>query len=78
MATEFAPGDRVYVIDPGLAQLREIMARATGEEPPPNNQGTVEELWEDETLLIVFDADGVEGAGNAAPYPVSEVRLLAR
>jgi len=64
-------------MDPGLAQLREIMRRATGVEPAPNHHGTVEQvLEEDGMVLINFDEDGVEGAGNAAPYPFDEVRLL--
>jgi hypothetical protein len=77
MPDTFWPGDRVYVTDSGLAQLREIMKQATGKEPAPNHHGTVEEVWEDEGMvLIAFDEDGVEGAGNAAPYPASEVRAL--
>jgi hypothetical protein len=68
--TVFAPGDRVYVTDRGLAQLREIMWRATGSEPAPNHHGTVEEVWDDGTVLITFDD------GGGAPYPPSEVRLL--
>lgn len=69
------PGDRVFVTDPGLAQLRDIMFRATGS-TTPNHHGTVAEVWDDGTLLINFDEDGVEGAGNAAPYPPTEVQLL--
>ena len=71
-ATEpFEPGDRVYVTDAGLAELRAIMRRATGTEPAPNHHGTVNEVWDDgKTILIYFD-DGV-----GAPYPVEEVRHL--
>jgi hypothetical protein len=72
----FAAGDRVYVTDAGLAQLREIMRQATGSEPAPNHHGTVQEIWEDGTVLIAFDEGGVEAAGNAAPYPPNEVRHL--
>ena len=71
--TKFKPGDRVYVTDPGLAQMREIMRRATGQEPQPNHHGTVDEVFDDGSVLINFDEDGVEGAGSAAPYPVNEV-----
>ena len=67
---EFQPGDRVYVTDPALAQLREIMRSATGEEPKPNHHGTVEEVWDSGSILIYFD-DGV-----GAPYPADEVRHL--
>jgi hypothetical protein len=66
---EFAPGDRVLVTDPGLAMLRDIM-RKYGEEPKPNHHGTVEEVWNDGTVLIHFDD------GSAAPYPPAEVRPL--
>lgn len=77
MPDKFSAGDRVYVTDPGLAQMREIMRQATGTEPAPNHHGTVEEVWDDDGMvLIIFDEDGVEAAGNAAPYPVSEVRAL--
>ena len=78
MSDTFSAGDRVYVTDAGLAQLREIMRQATGTEPPPNHHGTVEEIYDDGTVLIVFDEDGVEGAGSAAPYEPREVRLLGR
>jgi hypothetical protein len=64
-----APGNRVWVTDPALAQLREIMRCATGREPKPNHHGTVEEV-EDGMAYINFD-DGVQ-----APYPLDEVRLL--
>jgi hypothetical protein len=70
-----AAGDRVYVTDQGLARIREIMRQATGKETP-NHHGTVDEVWEDGTVLINFDEDGVEGAGNVAPYPPEEVRRL--
>jgi len=67
----FNPGDRVYVTDPALAQLREIMRRATGVEPMPNHHGTVEEVWDSGNILIYFDD------GGGAPYPVNEVRHMA-
>jgi hypothetical protein len=71
-------GDRVYVNDPGLARLPDIMRRATGAEPPPNHYGIVDALWADAegTVLITFDVDGVVGAGNSAPYPMGDVFLL--
>lgn len=72
--SKFHKGDRVYVTDPALAQMREIMRRATGT-APPNHIGTVDEVWDDDGMvLIAFDENGVEGAGNAAPYPLDEVR----
>lgn len=72
---QFRKGDRVYVTDPGLAAMRAIMTQATGKDVP-NHHGTVEEIWEDGTVLINFDEDGVEGAGNAAPYPPNEVARI--
>lgn len=68
--SEFKPGDRVYVTDPALAQLREIMRNATGQEPTPNHHGTVEEVWDSGNVLIYFDD------GCRAPYPADEVRHL--
>lgn len=68
--THFQPGDRVYVTDPALAQLRSIMRNATGQEPAPNHHGTVEEVWEGGTYLIHFDD------GGGAPYREDEIRLL--
>jgi hypothetical protein len=69
--TTFKPGGRVYVIDPGLAQLRAIMRQA-GHEPSPNHHGTVsDEPW-DEPGTVLIDFDG----GGAAPYELHEVRLL--
>ena len=73
---EFKPGDRVYVIDPGLAQLRAIMRRATGVEPAPNHHGTVDEVWDDGLVLISFDSEDGPGQGSCAPYPPESVRHL--
>jgi hypothetical protein len=69
------PGDRVFVTDPALAAMRDIMFRATGS-APPNHHGTVDEIFDDGTILINFDSEDGEGVGNAAPYPPDEVRLL--
>ena len=68
---QFNPGDRVYVTDPALAQLRSIMRNATGQEPAPNHHGTIEEVWDDGLYLINFDD------GGGAPYHESEVRHLS-
>lgn len=43
----FSIGDRIAVLDPGLAQLRELMQQATGSEPAPNHHATVTEMWND-------------------------------
>ena len=66
------PGDRVAVDDVGLAELRRIMRQATGEEPPPNNEGVIDEVWDDGDLMYLINFD--DGVG--APYPAGEVRLL--
>lgn len=66
----FAVGDRVFVTDPGLAELRRIM-RQYGHDPKPNHHGTVAEIWDDGDLLINFDD------GGCAPYPAHETRLLS-
>ena len=76
MTSKFSVGDRVYVTDPALAHMRAIMRQATGVEPSPNHHGTIDEVYDDGMLLIVFDEGGIEGAGNAAPYPPHEVRML--
>jgi hypothetical protein len=72
--TGFKIGDRVFVTDPGLAQLRDIMARATGTAPKPNHYGTIaDEQYDDindDSLIINFDD------GTAAPYPLAEIRHL--
>lgn len=70
MSHEIKPGDRVYVTDPGLAALREIMRQATGQEPAPNHHGTVEEVHDDGTIEIIFDD------GQWAPYPAAQTRHL--
>lgn len=67
--SEWKKGDRVRVTDPALAQLREIMRKATGQEAPPNHHGTVYRVEGDE-VLINFDD------GGCAPYPAAEVRAL--
>lgn len=72
---DFKPGDRVYVTDPGLAELRRIM-RQFGHEPQPNHHGTVNEVHDDH-ILIYFDSDEGPGQGTSAPYPPYEVRHLS-
>lgn len=69
MAEIIKAGDRVYVTDPALAELRAIMSRF-GHEAAPNHHGTVEQVWDGDMVLIHFD----DGAG--APYPTDMVRHL--
>lgn len=66
-----APGDRVAVHDPALEEVQRIFRDATGEEPAPNNQGVVDRIYADGTVLINFDD------GGAAPYPANEVGRIA-
>ena len=68
------PGDRVYVTDPGLAQLRAVMA-SYGEPARPNHHGTVERI-EGDTVYIAFDSEDGEGQGQLAPYPARQVCAL--
>lgn len=66
------PGDRVFVDDPALNELRRIFEKATGT-AEPNHHGTVQEvrlLDGEHDALILFD-DGVE-----APYPLEDVYPL--
>ncbi len=67
---QIAVGDRVAVDDPALAGIDAIF-RAAGEDPAPNNEGVVESVRDDGTLLIVFDDHG------SAPYPRSQTRRIA-
>lgn len=69
LLASFAHGDRVYVIDPPLAELRAIMSRF-GHVAYPNHFGTVEEVMDDGDLLIYFDD------GSGAPYPAADTRHL--
>ena len=68
-------GDQVEVVDPGLAQLRAIMAKF-GDDPGPNNRGVVAEIWDDGTVLVEFPIgdDNPEGHSQVSPYPPSQVR----
>lgn len=64
-------GDKVEVLDPGLARLRALMPDA-----PPNHYGTVAEIWDDGSILIEFPIgyDDPEQHSQIAPYPRHMVR----
>lgn len=71
--SEFKPGDRVRVIDPGLMELNRIM----GVSDATNNVGTVASVEDGQdifdgsgSLLINFDE------GGSAPYPIEDVRRV--
>lgn len=61
-------GDRVEVLDPYLAQMREIM-RSAGIEPEPNHLGVIDEIH-DQTAYVLFDD------GMLAPYSLHEMRVI--
>ncbi|MEN0070589.1 MAG: hypothetical protein AAGC63_06225 [Propionicimonas sp.] len=71
MAADIRLGDRVEVLDPGLAELRRIMRQATGREPTPNHHGLLQEI-DDETGYVLFD-----DTGQTAPYPLTALRRRA-
>lgn len=66
--SELKAGDRVYVIDEGLARLRAILKDATGE-APPNHHGTIDYITDGQALINFDD-------GACAPYPLEDVRPL--
>lgn len=68
--SSFAAGDRVKVLDPGLQAVAKIFRDATGEEPPPNDTGTVDSVEGDYVYIIFDDSESM------APYPTREVRHL--
>lgn len=70
----FRTGDRVYVTDPALTELRQIM-RSGGYTPTANHIGTVNDV-EPDRVLIYFDNEEGPGLGQSAPYPPAEVRHL--
>jgi len=72
--TELQVGDKVRVLDPGLAQLRSVM-KMVGEDPGPNNLGWVAEFMDDGDILVKFpigDDDPGEHS-QVAPYPRNKV-----
>lgn len=67
-------GDRVYITDPALTELRAIM-RSFGEAPKPNHHGTVKAIDDVDTVEVWFDSDEYgKGMGQCSFYPPSQVR----
>ena len=66
MTETFKAGDKVQVLDKGLARLRELCPGL-----PPNHHGEVSEIWDDGTLIILFD-----DTESIAPYSPELVRQL--
>ena len=65
---EFKVGDKVEVLDEGLAMLRGLMGGK------PNHHGTVHEIWDDGSILVAFPLEG-ENHHQVAPYPPEQVRV---
>lgn len=61
---------RVEVQDPGLAELRAIMRRATRSDPPANHIGTVEEISGDLAYILFDDTK------QLSPYPLDQLRVI--
>jgi hypothetical protein len=73
MADDIKPGDRVWVRDRGLTELRAIM-RSYGHTAQANHHGTVNDILPSGDIEIWFDNEDGPGMGQAAPYPRADVR----
>jgi alkanesulfonate monooxygenase SsuD/methylene tetrahydromethanopterin reductase-like flavin-dependent oxidoreductase (luciferase family) len=69
--SDFNVGDRVEVLDEGLAMLRRLCP-----DQPPNHHGRVSEI-DGDTIFVEFPIDGGYEHSQCSPYPVSKVRRLA-
>jgi len=73
-STQIKIGDKVKVLDPGLARLRAIMKQITGKEIP-NHLGIAQEINDDGYIMVQFpigDDDPSEHS-QIAPYPTDMV-----
>lgn len=71
-ADQLSVGDKVEVLDEGLAMLRKLCPGM-----PPNHHGRVAEIYGD-TIMVEFPIDGgYEEHSLVAPYPRSEVKRRA-
>jgi hypothetical protein len=71
-------GDKVEVMDAGLAMLNATMERITGKKQKPNNYGVVSEIEDGgKTILVEFPIgdDDPEEHSQVAPYPSHQVKL---
>jgi len=68
-------GDKVMVLDSGLAMLRAVM-KSVGADPGPNNLGWVAEFREGGDVLVRFPIgdDDPDEHSQVAPYPRNMVR----
>lgn len=68
---KFKVGDKVLVLDKGLAMLRAIMPDA-----PPNHHGVIHEVWDNGEYLVCFPIgdDPINEHSQVAPYPEAEIR----
>ena len=68
-ADQLSVGDKVEVLDEGLAMLRRVAP-----DMPPNHHGRIQEI-DGDTIMVEFPIDGsYEDHSQVAPYPRSEVR----
>ncbi len=65
---ELKIGDKVEVLDEGLAMLRRLMPSKK-----PNNVGKIAEFWKDGQILVEFKLSG-RNHSQVAPYPKELVK----
>jgi len=78
MTRVFKVGDPVEVLDPGLAQLRGLLASFGGKSKAmPNNHGWVYEILDNDEIMVEFPIgnDDPDEHSQVAPYPAHMVRL---
>ena len=68
----FEIGDKVLVLDEGLAMLRKII----GPNAKPNHHGVVNRIMDNGDILVAFPIgdDDPEEHSQVAPYPPSMVK----
>lgn len=71
MSSKFKVGDRVEVLDPGLAMLRQFSPKGA----KPNNIGKVSKIMDKGDILVEFKLSG-KNHSQVAPYPENMVRLI--
>ena len=70
MKTVFKKGDKVIVLDQALAVLYNMM-KQFDKKTKPNNQGWVDEVMKDGTVMVVFPIgnDDPKEHSQIVPYP---------
>jgi len=76
MKRKFKKGDKVIVNDIGLTMLYNTM-KQIDPDTKPNNQGYVEEIYDDGTILVSFPIgdEDINKHSQVAPYPANQVIL---